>query len=39
MKGKNNFTGKIFGLFLDCEKMAGGQFEKGLASLKSVAKK
>jgi uncharacterized protein YndB with AHSA1/START domain len=39
MAGKNNFMGKIFGLFIDCEKMCGNQFEKGLASLKSVAEK
>ena len=39
MAGKNSFMGKIFGLFMDCEKMCGSQFEKGLASLKSVAEK
>jgi uncharacterized protein YndB with AHSA1/START domain len=39
MAGKNNAMGKIFGLFMDCEKMCGCQFEKGLASLKSVAEK
>jgi len=36
MAGKNNLMGKVFSLFVDCEKMCGGQFEKGLASLKSV---
>jgi uncharacterized protein YndB with AHSA1/START domain len=36
MAGKSNFMGKCFGLFMDCEKMVGCQFEKGLASLKSV---
>jgi uncharacterized protein YndB with AHSA1/START domain len=35
--GKNDFKGKLFGLFMNCEQMVGGQFEKGLASLKSVA--
>lgn len=34
MSGKNNFMGKVFGLFMNCDKMVGGQFEKGLASLK-----
>ena len=37
MAGKNNFVGKAFGLFVGCDKMIGGQFEKGLATLKSVA--
>ena len=39
MAGNNNLMGKVFGLFMDCEKMCGGQFEKGLASLKSVTEK
>jgi len=39
MAGKNNFTGKCFGLFVDCEKMIGDQFERGLARLKSVTEK
>jgi hypothetical protein len=28
---------KAFGLFVNCDDMVGGQFEKGLASMKSVA--
>ena len=36
MYGKNNFIGKAMGLFMSCDKMVGGQFEKGLAALKSV---
>jgi hypothetical protein len=36
MYGKNNFMGKAIGLIMRCEKMVGGQFEKGLATLKSV---
>ena len=36
MYGKNNFMGKAIGLIMSCEKMVGGQFEKGLAALKSV---
>jgi uncharacterized protein YndB with AHSA1/START domain len=37
MAGKNCFMGKVFGLLMNCEKMCGCQFEKGLASLKTVA--
>lgn len=36
MSGKNNFVGKAIGLFMNCDKMVGGEFEKGLASLDSV---
>jgi hypothetical protein len=36
MYGKNNFMGKAIGLIMSCEKMVGGQFEKGLEALKSV---
>ena len=36
MSGKNNFMMKLFGLFVNCDKMVGCQFEKGLANLKSV---
>jgi len=39
MYGKNNFIGKAIGLFIDCDKMIGGQFEKGLADMKSAAEK
>jgi uncharacterized protein YndB with AHSA1/START domain len=37
MYGKNNFMGKVMSLFMDCEKMCGPQFEKGLASLGEAA--
>jgi hypothetical protein len=37
MSGANNFIGKAFGCVVDCDKMIGGQFEQGLASLKSVS--
>ena len=37
MAGKNNFMTKAIGLFMNCDNMIGGQFEKGLADLKSVA--
>ncbi len=33
MYGPNTFMGKLMGLFMNCEKMCGDQFEKGLASL------
>src|SRR5499426_2468901 len=36
MYGKNNFMGKLFSLFMDCEKMVGPQFEQGLADLGKV---
>jgi len=36
MMGKNNFMAKAMGLFMNCEKMVGGQFEQGLAQLKAV---
>ena len=37
MSGKHNFVGKAFGLVMNCDKMLGGQFEKGLAQMKSLA--
>lgn len=37
MTGKNNFIAKAFCMFMDMDKMIGGQFEKGLADLKSMA--
>src|SRR3989442_12559628 len=36
MYGKNNFIGKAMSLFMDCDKMCGPQFEKGLADLGTV---
>jgi len=36
MSGTNNFMAKAFGLFMNMDKMVGGDFEKGLAQLKSV---
>ena len=36
MAGKNNFLAKAISLVFDCEKMSGGMFEQGLASMKSV---
>jgi len=37
MDGKNNFIAKAIGLFMDCDKMIGGQFEKGLAEMKTIS--
>jgi hypothetical protein len=37
MYGANNFFFKAFGLFIDCDKMCGPDFEKGLAMMKSLA--
>ena len=36
MSGKNNFFFKAFGLFVNCDKLIGGDFEKGLAALKAA---
>ncbi len=36
MAGKNNFIAKAIHLFMDMDKMVGGDFEKGLAQMKSV---
>ena len=37
MFGKNNFMGKAFSLIFNCDKMVGGDFEKGLANLDSAS--
>ncbi len=39
MYGPKNYFAKILGLIFNCDKMVGGEFEKGLATLKSVAEK
>ena len=36
MAGENNFMAKAVGLFMNMDKMIGGQFENGLASMKSI---
>jgi len=36
MSGKCNFISKAMGLFLNCDKMVGSQFEKGLAQLNAA---
>jgi uncharacterized protein YndB with AHSA1/START domain len=37
MSGKNNFISKAVCMFMDMDKMVGGDFEKGLAALKAKA--
>ena len=37
MSGTNGFIGKAFSLFVNCDKMVGPDFEKGLAQLKTVS--
>lgn len=36
MFGENKTVGKLIGLVMNCEKMIGGQYEQGLAQMKSV---
>jgi len=36
MRGKHTFISKAFCMFMDMDKMIGGDFERGLAQLKSV---
>jgi len=36
MSGKNGFIGKAMDMFYGCDRMIGGQYEKGLANLKAV---
>jgi Polyketide cyclase / dehydrase and lipid transport len=36
MSGTNNFMAKVMGVFMNVDKMVGGQFEQGLANLKAV---
>ena len=36
MEGKNNFIAKAISMFIDMDKMVGGNFEKGLANLKTI---
>jgi hypothetical protein len=37
MEGTNGFVGKAFALLMGMDKMVGGDFERGLASLKTLA--
>ena len=36
MSGRYNFMSKAFCLFMNMDKMIGGEFEKGLANMKAV---
>jgi hypothetical protein len=36
MTGQNNFKAKAIDLFMNMDKMIGGQFDKGLAEMKSI---
>jgi hypothetical protein len=36
MEGENDFAGKLFSLLMDMDQMVGGEFAKGLASLKAL---
>ena len=37
MSGQNNFMSKAMHLVMDMDKMVGGQFDEGLASMKAIA--
>ena len=39
MSGKNNFIAKAMGLVMNMDQMIGGQFEKGLAEIKTLSEK
>jgi uncharacterized protein YndB with AHSA1/START domain len=39
MSGRQPFMAKLMTIFIDCDRMVGGQFEKGLASLKAIAER
>lgn len=39
VSGQNNYISRLFGLFVDCDKMIGGEFEKGLGKLKALTEK
>ncbi len=39
MTGRQPYIGKLMTLIIDCDKMVGSQFEKGLASLKASAER
>jgi len=39
MRGHNNFVAKAMCLVFDMDKMVGGDFEAGLAGIKSIVEK
>src|SRR5215470_17901054 len=39
MSGRQLFIAKLINVFIDCDRMVGSQFEKGLAGLKAIAER
>ena len=39
MHGSQPFLAKVMSVFIDCDKMIGGDFEQGLENLKALAEK
>jgi hypothetical protein len=39
MSGRQPFMAKLMTIFIDCDKMVGSQFEKGLGKLKAIAER
>lgn len=39
MTGRQPLMAKVMTMFIDCEKMVGGQFDKGLAKLKGIVER
>lgn len=39
VSGQNNFIFRLMSIFIDCDEMIGGEFDKGLNKLKSLAEK
>lgn len=39
MEGNNTFMGRLAGLFINMDKMCGGQFEEGLATLRRLCER
>jgi hypothetical protein len=39
VSGHNNYFFRLISIFVNCDKMIGGEFEKGLNKLKSIAEK
>ena len=39
MSGRQPFIAKLMTVFIDCDKMVGSQFEKGLGKLKAIAER
>jgi hypothetical protein len=39
MRGKQPFMAKVMSTIINCDKMVGGEFDKGLASLNALAAK